>query len=199
MSSESKANGIIAIVGAAVFAILTLVVPFLKLKGFGFITDSEAGVTSDFFWDKLSTDLGSGVRFETSFETLLNYWELRGTPSEIEILWTITSLWGFVFLGLGIIGSLLVVIQGILKFKDSEGSTLGLLGFIAGFVATAVEYVLFIVTTLLEENLKSGLENLNIILVMSLEGGFENLNLILVIFFIIGWIALFIGYFFTRK
>lgn len=151
------------------------------------------------FWDKFSTHFGGGTQLETSFETLLNYWEGRGTPSEIEILWTITSLWGFVFLGVGIIGSLLVVIQGILKFKDLEGSTLGFLGFIAGFVATAVEYVLFTAITFLEENLKNGIENRNSILVMSMEGGIANLNLILVIFFIIGWIALFIGYFFTRK
>ena len=178
MSSDDKSDGIIGLIGAIVFAALAIVVPFLKLEGFGFITDSALGITMDFMWDGLQMAAG-GVTATTAYTDLVDSWDLMGTPSNIEIVWTIIPLWGFVFIGLGLIGALLVLIPAIQKMTGSDPMGIAFYGFLAGFIATFVEVLLFVIVGLMEENL---------------DGGIENFGWITIGLIVVGWVALFFGY-----
>ena len=182
--ADNNTNSIIGLIGAVVYAICAIIVPFLKLEGFGFLTKTEAGVTADFFWDEYSSG-GIGI----AYDTMVDVWKLGaalGGEEPFEIIWTIIPLWGLVFLGLGLLGAVLVAIPPLMKLgnMDPIEAPLGLIGLIAGLVATGVEEILFIIAGLMEPNL---------------EGGLENLGFLVLIFLIVGWAALIIGYYFPTR
>ncbi len=97
-----------------------------------------------------------------------------------EIIWTIIPLWGLVFLGLGLLGTLLVAIPALQKMTDSEPMSVAFYGFLAGFIGSLVEFALFLVAGLLDGDL--------------MGGGIEDVNFILLGMFVVAWIALFFGY-----
>ncbi|MHA1940514.1 MAG: hypothetical protein ACW97P_02170, partial [Candidatus Hodarchaeales archaeon] len=169
--ADDSTDGIIGIIGAAVFAVLAVVVPFLKLEGFGFITKSEGGLTSDFFWDEVSAGpLAMG------YDLYLDLLKLAGGftgQQPTEIVWTIIPLWGFAFLGLGFLGAILVLVPALQKMMGSEPMGVAFYGFLAGLVGTLVEFALFLVAGLLDGDL--------------MGGGIEDVNFILLGMFVVGW------------
>ena len=181
--TESKNNAIIGLVGAVVFAVCAIIVPFLKLTGLGFITQTEAGVTADMFWDKMVSSTG-GISVGVEYGDVVDLWAAFGSPSNIEIIWTIIPLWGFAFIGLGLLGAVLVAIPALQKFGDMEASGFGTIGLILGLVASVVEILLFAIVGLLEENL---------------DGGIENFGWIVIILSVVGWVGLFIGNMYGSK
>ena len=186
LSSENNTNAVIGIIGAGVFFFLTVIVSFLKVLG-GFlswnVTEGLFIGTFDFYWDKMTVTvlfISVGIGYD-DFESL----ESLGIESNLEIIWTILPLWGLVFLGLGFLGAVLVVIPPLMKLGNAQPieAPLGLIGLIAGLVATGVEYGLFLLLWLLEDWGEQA----------------PNINIILLGSFIIGWIALIIGYYFSTK
>jgi len=180
--SVNKRNSIIGFIGAVVYAICAIIVPFLKLEGFGFLTRTEGGVTRDFFWDEFMAETPLG------YDTLLDNWKSRGEP--LEILWTIIQLWGLVFLGLGLIGAVLVVIPPLMQLgnMDPIKAPLAKIGLIAGLVGTVVEEILFILGGLLEPSLQFH----------DIPYG-SWIGLPVLIFLIVGWAALIVGYYFPTR
>jgi hypothetical protein len=178
MSPDEKSDGIIGLIGGLVFAILAVVIPFLKLEGFGFLTKTELGITSDFFWDEVTAG-PIGMAYDMYYDILEIAGGLLG-QQPTEILWTIIPLWGFAFLGLGTLGAILVIIPALQKMMGSEPMNVAFYGFLAGFIGTFVEYALFLIVGLLDGDL--------------MGGGLENVNLILIGMFVVGWIGLFFGY-----
>lgn len=187
--AENNTNSLIGLIGAVVFAICAIIVPFLKLAGFGFITETEGGVTSDMFWDEIATS-GGIIDFNLPYDEYLDGLKLAADmgfgDEPFEIIWQIIPLWGLVFLGLGLLGAVLVAIPPLMNLgnMDPIEAPLAKIGLVAGLVATVVEEVLFIIAGLMEPNL---------------EGGLENLGLLALVFLIVGWAALILGYYFQAK
>ncbi|PWI48186.1 hypothetical protein CEE45_07710 [Candidatus Heimdallarchaeota archaeon B3_Heim] len=180
--TESKTNAFIGLIGAVVFGVLAIIVPFLKMTGFGFITETgtvpviNVDYTADIFWDGGTTKLTGVPAVDVAFSDFVD--------SSIQIIWDIAGLWMFVFIGLGLIGFLLVAIPPVQKLAGMEPMNLGFFGLIAGLVATVVHYLLIVLGALLDE---------------AFEGGIENLNLIMLVLMIVGWVALIVGYIYGSK
>ena len=178
MSSDSKSDGIIGLIGAVIFAVLAVVIPFIKLEGFGFLTKKELSITMDFFWDEVKRG-----PIKLSYDMYLDILELKGAiegQKPTEILWTIIPLWGFAFLGLGILAAILVIVPALQKMSGSEPIGVAFYGFLAGFIGTFIEFTLFLVAGLIDGDL--------------MGGGLDNVNFILLGMFVVSWVALFFGY-----
>ncbi len=186
--SDTDINLIYGIVGISVFAILTIIIPFLKILG-GFIqisADLGFGTTLkfNFNWDNI---LVRQSAFGITETTSGAYTDLT---SDIEIIWNLISIWGIIWLITGFLGVVLVLIHPIKKLKNIESTnkSLSVIGLIATLIATVVEYGLFLLAFLLEdwETITSGVPP-------------PKLNIIILGCFVIGWIALVIGYYYTTK
>jgi hypothetical protein len=178
--AESKTDAIIGLIGALAFGICAIVVPFLKMTGFGFITDSESAlgitITMDIFWDGAGIKM-TGVPVQTSsFSDFVS--------PNMQIIWDIAALWMFVFIGIGLLGFLLVLIPPVQKLAGMEPAGLGTIGLLLGLVATVVHYLLIVLGALLDE---------------AFTGGVENLNIIVLVLMVVGWAGLFVGKIFGSR
>jgi len=165
------------------FAFLTVIVSFLKVLG-GFLswsgTEELLTGTIDFYWDEMTVTVFP-ISIGIGYDDCLNI----GTESNLEIIWRILPLWGLVFLGLGLIGAVLVAIPPLMKLGNSQPieTPLAKIGLVTGLIATVVEFSLFLILWLFEDWGEPA----------------PNINIILLGCFIIGWIALIIGYYFPTK
>ncbi|MFX0211102.1 MAG: hypothetical protein ACFFDT_34300 [Candidatus Hodarchaeota archaeon] len=105
--------------------------------------------------------------------------------TNLDIFWSLIPLWGFIWLGIGLLGAVFVLVPPLMKLVNMEpiNAPLSLIGLIAGLIATIVEYNLFLLLFLLEDWKTFSTE----------------LNFILQSCFIIGWVALIIGSYFPTK
>ncbi len=178
--AESKNDAIIGLIGALAFAVCALVVPILKMTGFGFITDSESAMgitlTMDLFWD------GAGLKMTGVPGTSMDFADFA-SPN-MQIIWDIAALWMFVFIAVGFIGFLLVALPPVQKLAGMEPLGFGTIGLLLGLVATVVHYLLIVLGALLDDNF---------------TGGIENLNIITLVLMVVGWAGLFIGNMFGSR
>ncbi len=189
--SSTDTNLIYGIVGISVFAILTIIIPFLKILG-GFIQISaDLGFGStlkfDFYWDVVSMKSSTWGFTQT---TTAAYTDFTSEFTDLEIIWNLIPLWGIIGLVIGLLGVVLVLIHPMKKLRniESTNTSLSVIGLIAGLIATGVEYGLFILLFFLED--WETLLN---------ETSPPELNIILLVCFVIGWIALVVGYNYTTK
>ena len=180
--ADNNVNNIIGIIGTAVFAVLAIIVPFLKILG-GFMQKSITfiiDISYDWHWDVFTTST-AGVSVDVA------YADLPG-GSDFEFIWGILPIWGLAWLGLGLIGAILVLVPPLMKLGNMEppGAPLGLIGLLAGLIATVVEYGLFLILFLLEDwDATFGIT--------------PDLNIILLGCFVIGWVGLIVGYYFPTR
>ncbi|MFX1424692.1 MAG: hypothetical protein ACFFB2_20415 [Promethearchaeota archaeon] len=182
--SEDQKNAVISIVGTVLFAVLTILLPLLKVLG-GFLTYSESTeilsqtvkTSVDYYWDKVTGSI-LGISLDYTYNQYVDQGELSA-----EIIWQIIPLWGLIWLILGIIGVVLVILPAFQKLLDQEPIRVGKIGLGAGLIATVGEYGLFIIAWVLED----------------WETTTPNINIILLACFVIGWIGLIIGYIFAMK
>ena len=136
----------------------------------------------DFFWDEVSAG-GIGIGYDIYLDLLKLTGAFLG-QEPTEILWTLIPLWGFVFLGVGLLGAVLVAIPAFQLMSGSDPMNTGFIGLIAGLVATVVEFALFAIVGILDTDLMGG-------------GG--DINFVLLGLFVVSWVALIIGYIFVKK
>jgi hypothetical protein len=183
--SDDMTNGIVGLVGSLVFAVLTILVPLVKVFG-GFLTYSETveffeqEITTkiDYYWDVVEGTLG-GLSIEFNYPDYVDQSDLSA-----EFIWQIIPLWGLLWIILGLLGTVLVAIPAVQKLSGQEPSKIWNFGVIIGLIGTMVEYGIFIAAWLLED----------------WAGETQpEINLILLGCFVIGWIAIIIGAMFIRK
>ncbi|MFX0173271.1 MAG: hypothetical protein ACFE9L_15350 [Candidatus Hodarchaeota archaeon] len=179
-----KTNSIIGLIGVVVFGVFAIIVPLLKLTGFGFLYLNDARGIADFFWDTLESSSYGISNPTTKYADLIDLWIRHESPSNIEIVWILISLWGLIFIGFGLFGTLLVAIPPLQRLGGMEPLKIGRFGLIFGLVASIVEVLLFTIAGLFERNI---------------EGGIENLGWIAIILSFIGWIGLIIGYMYGSR
>jgi len=184
LESENQKNAIISIVGTFIFAVLTILLPLLKVFG-GFLTYSASAdflgqqITSkfDYFWDQVTGSL-MGLSINFTYDEYVQQGDLSA-----EFIWQIIPIWGLIWIILGLIGAVLVLLPAFQKFQGQKPIEVAKIGLVIGLIATIVEYGLFIVALILEE----------------WETTTPNINIILLGCFVIGWIGLIVGYVFTAK
>ena len=182
----NQKNAINSLIGAGIFALLTVIIPVMKIAG-GFLTwseyDPELGYSStiDFFWDEIV--VGTMVFFKVG----VSYSDMTTVSEDInyEVIWKIIPIWGIIYIVIGICGAILIAYPGIQVLWGSSKSDkpVSLYGLFAGLVGTGVEYLLFIFLWQFENWGSSK----------------PDLNVIILICFIIGWIVLLWGYFSSIK
>ncbi len=173
-TSNKKATN--ALLGVGVFVFLTILIPFFKLGG-GFLTyssyDELSGSTGtiDFFWDEMSVSV-SFIEVGFSYS---DFSSTFGFASNVQFVWDLLPIWGFLFLILGILGAVLVAITPLQQLGGSQPSesSYGRNGLIVALIGTGVEYSLFLILWAFED-----------------WGTRPDLNLIILGCFILGWIAL---------
>ncbi len=186
MSSESdtRKNAVISIVGAVIFAISTVLLPLSKGLG-GFLTSSQRKEfllsKNDYYWDQISRIVYYWDPVTDSFELLsINFRYDRST----EFIWRLISLWGLFWVIGGFIGVVLVIIPAFQAHSGQKPMKVAKSGVIIGIFVTLVEYGLFIIAgaSLYVEEWET-----------------IQINIILLVCFVIGWIALIVGYSYTMK
>ncbi|MFX1283559.1 MAG: hypothetical protein ACFFB5_07885 [Promethearchaeota archaeon] len=180
----NNTNDFIGIIGAVLFAVLTIFIPFFRIIG-GFLQNSVSVGTMtmkvDYHWNVIITSMNG-------YTDAISYAEMGTGSSDIAIIWGLIPLWGYLWFGLGIIGAVLVTIPPLMRLLDVQPiiTPVRPIGLIVGFIATLVELGLFFLIWLLED---WGIS----------EMGQPDLNFILVGCFFLGWVALIIAYSFPEK
>ena len=185
---DSNRNDITGIIGVGVFFFLTILVPFLKIGGgflWGDIGVDEFSLSIDLFWDKMN-GIFMTIPFETNYYGFSNpIYTSLGVEVNILSIWLLIPLWSSIWLGLGILGTVLVLIPPLMKIGKHKPIKipLGLIGLIFGLVATVVEYGLFFLLWIIEDWGELS----------------PHINIFVLSCFIIGWISLVNGYRYPRK
>ena len=114
---DSNRNDITGIIGVGVFFFLTILVPFLKIGGgflWGDIGVNEFPLSIDLFWDKM-TGIFMTIPFESNYNVVPNeiYTSLGGAEN-IIFIWLLIPSWRLMWLGLGFIGTVLVLIPPLM-------------------------------------------------------------------------------------
>lgn len=174
-----------SIIGAGLFTGLTVYVTFLKILG-GFLSltliDTTFGTSAqvEFYWDELSytyTFLSTGIRYSDA--------SLLEIQSVVEFIWFLIPIWGYIFLVGGIAGATLTAYRGFNEFGmlSETKKPLHLYGLIIGLFSSGVEYLLFILLWFFE------------------DWGSDppTPNIVIFLCFLLGWIALAVGYKMANK
>ncbi|MHA2174730.1 MAG: zinc ribbon domain-containing protein [Candidatus Hodarchaeales archaeon] len=178
----NQRNALISLIGSGIFAILTVIIPVMKVGG-GFLTYSELDPalgysnTIDFFWDEIT--VGTMIFFKVG----ISYSDMTTLSSDLnyEFIWKLIPIWGIIYVTFGIFGAILIAYPGlqVLRGTSRSDKPISLFGLLAGLVGTGVEYLLFV---FLWQGENWGSEK-------------PEINGIILLCFIIGWITLFWGYF----
>ena len=191
MSSKST-DHTIAIICVIVFLVLTLGIPFTGVVG-GFynqeVSLESLGTTitqkNEFMWDGIDET----VVFIFSITITVSYNDLA-TGSQAGSLWTLTQLWGLVYLLLTLLGGGAVVIYAYLKMNgDTPNPLLNTGGVILGLIGTIGEWAIMTLT-IFSEDWEALADSMGAI------GGTvttPQINILLLALFIIGWILLIYG------
>lgn len=171
---DDNKNYFIGLLGAGVFFFFTVLVPFLKIAG-GFLWRPR----KYYYWDVIKARRSSSSYVET----------VAGAKFDFEIIWQIIPVWGPIWLIFGLLGAVLVSIPPLMKLRKMKPikTPVGLIGLIIGLAGTIVEYGLFFLLWFLEWFLDDWGKKA------------PYFNLIILGCFIIGWVALVIGYRYPMK
>jgi ABC-type branched-subunit amino acid transport system ATPase component len=185
---DNNRNSINGMIGVVIFFLLTILVPFLQIGGgflWGPIGVADISLSIDLYWNEM-TGIIMGLPFDDHYRAFTNpIYASIGVEEGIHLIWLIIPLWSSIWLGLGILGAVLVLIPPLMKIgkKEPIKIPLGLIGLIIGLIATMVQYGLFFLLWLVED-----------------WGDISpHLNIFILGCFIFGWISLVNGYRYPRK
>ncbi|MHA2365288.1 MAG: hypothetical protein ACXAC7_15120 [Candidatus Hodarchaeales archaeon] len=193
-NTKNKRYSIYSIIGVIIFLFLTLILPFFELLGGFLIYFSEEVIYEylgenpyevetflyfkwipfeeadfNYYWDHVTLENNDDLIY-SDFSIKENF------DSNITILWKFIPIWGIIWIFGIIIGSILVTINPfrLLLNKSPLPYPLALYGFFLGFLASFVEFHIFILLWFFE-NWGEGRPSINVILYIS---------------YIIGWLTL---------
>jgi parallel beta-helix repeat protein len=183
-------NALISIIGAVIFTVFTVLLPFFKVLG-GFLTYSYGtgifGLREQvFYWDQVAS---ISTRVRGIFNYSYNYLEFSKDQPTTALIWQIIYFWGPIWVILGLIGAVLMVLPVFQKKLKQKPVNVAKIGLILGLVATGVEFGLFFLAWVFSNNTRRyALDNARNL----------HINFFLLDCFVIGWLGLIVGYMFSH-